>query len=294
LASEEITAETIPVQFREVLDNTEEEIITEKFNLTLFKSKTVFVDERGQITAKEPVRAFYFEENPPSLKMLYIPSGEFWMGTEAGEIARLVKKYNRDWFQRESPRHLVKIAPFYLSQTPITQAQWLYIAQREDLKVERDLKPEPSRFKGSTNPVENVSWLDAVEFCQRLSKMTKKQYRLPSEAEWEYACRAGTTTPFHFGATLTSNLANYNARERFAREPAGEYRKETTPVGQFPPNGFGLYDMHGNVWEWCQDSWPSSYKGAPTDGSAWLDTEENTNVRLLRGGIGDLSSQIPH
>ncbi|MFM8925194.1 MAG: formylglycine-generating enzyme family protein, partial [Microcystis panniformis] len=127
LASEEITAETMPVQFREVLDNTEEEIITQKFNLTLFKSETVFVDETGQITAKEPVRAFYFEENPPSLKMLYIPSGEFWMGTEAEEIARLVEKYNRDWFQRESPRHLVKIAPFYLSQTPITQAQWLYI-----------------------------------------------------------------------------------------------------------------------------------------------------------------------
>ncbi|WP_286825092.1 formylglycine-generating enzyme family protein [Microcystis sp. LSC13-02] len=287
LASEEITAETIPVHFREVLDNTEEEIITEKFNLTLFKSETVFVDERGQITAKEPVRAFYFEENPPSLKMLYIPSGEFWMGTEEREIARLVKKYDRDWFQRESPRYLVKIAPFYLSQTPITQAQWLYIAQREDLKVERDLKPEPSYFKGSTNPVENVSWLDAVEFCQRLSKMTKKQYRLPSEAEWEYACRAGTTTPFHFGATLTSNLANYDATKPFAKEPAGEYRQQTTPVGQFPPNGFGLYDMHGNVWEWCQDDFWENYQGASRDGSPRLEKskkQQNQANKALRGG----------
>ncbi len=209
------------------------------------------------------------------------------MGTEAEEIARLVEKYNRDWFKGESPRHLVKIAPFYLSQAPITQAQWLYIAQREDLKVERDLNPEPSYFKGSTNPVEEVSWLDAVEFCQRLSKMTKKQYRLPSEAEWEYACRAGTTTPFHFGATLTSNLANYDARKRFAREPAGEYRQQTTPVGQFPPNGFGLYDMHGNVWEWCQDDFWNNYQGAPRDGSAWQEKskkQQNQAKKALRGG----------
>ena len=184
-------------------------------------------------------------------------------------------------------RGLVKIAPFYLSQTPITQAQWLYIAEREDLKVERDLNPEPSKFKDSTNPVENVSWLDAVEFCQRLSKMTKKQYRLPSEAEWEYACRAGTTTPFHFGATLTSNLANYNARERFAREPAGERRWKTTPVGQFPPNGFGLYDMHGNVWEWCQDDFWENYQGAPNDDSPWREKskkQQNQANKALRGG----------
>ncbi len=163
----------------------------------------------------------------------------------------------------------------------------LYIAQREDLKVERDLIPEPSRFKGSTNPVERVSWLDAVEFCQRLSKMTKKQYRLPSEAEWEYACRAGTTTPFHFGATLTSNLANYNARERFAEEPAGEYRDKPTPVGQFPPNGFGLYDMHGNVWEWCEDDFWENYQGAPRDGSPWQEKskkQQNQANKALRGG----------
>ncbi|MFM6520110.1 MAG: formylglycine-generating enzyme family protein, partial [Microcystis panniformis] len=155
------------------------------------------------------------------------------------------------------------------------------------LKVERDLNPEPSRFKGSTNPVENVSWLNAVEFCQRLSKMTKKQYRLPSEAEWEYACRAGTTTPFHFGATLTSNLANYDARERFAEEPAGEYRGKTTPVGQFPPNGFGLYDMHGNVWEWCQDDFQENYQGAPRDGSPRREKskkQQNRANKALRGG----------
>ena len=117
--------------------------------------------------------------------------------------------------------------------------------------------------------------------------MTKKQYRLPSEAEWEYACRAGTTTPFHFGATLTSNLANYDARERFAKEPAGEYRQQTTPVGQFPPNGFGLYDMHGNVWEWCQDDFRENYQGAPRDGSPWQEKskkQQNRAYKALRGG----------
>ena len=180
----------------------------------------------------------------------------------------------------EKPQHNVTLKNFLMGIYPITQAQWLYIAQRKDLKVERDLKPEPSYFKGSTNPVENVSWLDAVEFCQRLSKMTKKQYRLPSEAEWEYACRAGTTTPFHFGATLTSNLANYNGTQRFAREPAGEYRARTTPVGQFPPNGFGLYDMHGNVWEWCQDRY-GEYPDAPDTDPQGATTGSE---RVLRGG----------
>jgi formylglycine-generating enzyme required for sulfatase activity len=210
------------------------------------------------------------------------------MGTEEEEIERLKKKYEWDGYTRESPRHLVKIAPFYLSQTPITQDQWRYIAEREDLRVSQDLEPDPSNFKGSARPVEKVSWLDAVEFCQRLSKMTKKKYRLPSEAEWEYACRARTTTPFHFGATLTSDLANYDAtRDTFANEPVGEYREETTPVGQFPPNAFGLYDMHGNVWEWSEDDFHDNYQGAPSDGSVWRKKskkEQKEANKALRGG----------
>jgi formylglycine-generating enzyme required for sulfatase activity len=107
--------------------------------------------------------------------------------------------------------------------------------------------------------------------------LTGKEYRLPSEAEWEYACRAGTTTPFHFGETITGELANYNARETYAGEAEGEYRQQTTPVGQFPPNAFGLYDMHGNVWEWCLDPWHDSYQGEPPrDGSVW-DEDNNDN-----------------
>ncbi|NCR42727.1 MAG: formylglycine-generating enzyme family protein, partial [Microcystis aeruginosa W13-11] len=130
-------------------------------------------------------------------------------------------------------------------------------------------------------PVERVNWYDAVEFCARLSKLTGKEYRLPSEAEWEYACRAGTTTPFYFGETITGELANYNAGYTYADEPKGEYRGQTTPVGQFPPNAFGLYDMHGNVWEWCLDPWHESYQDKTrTDSEVW-DEEQSAEQYLL-------------
>jgi formylglycine-generating enzyme required for sulfatase activity len=129
--------------------------------------------------------------------------------------------------------------------------------------------------------VEKVNWHDAIEFCARLSKLTGREYRLPSEAEWEYACRAGTKTPFHFGETITRELANYDASNTYADEAPGEYREKTTPVGQFSPNAFGLYDMHGNVWEWCEDDYHDNYEGAPRDGSAWL---SNNTTKILRGG----------
>ena len=115
----------------------------------------------------------------------------------------------------------------------------------------------PSRFPGGRRPVERVTWYDATEFCQNLSKKTGKNYRLPSESQWEYACRAGTITAFYFGRTITSKLVNYNANFSYGNAPKGEYRKQTTDVGSFPPNAFGLYDMHGNVWEWCADEWHS-------------------------------------
>jgi formylglycine-generating enzyme required for sulfatase activity len=116
-------------------------------------------------------------------------------------------------------------------------------------------QPEPSRFKGENRPVERVSWYDAVEFCDRLSQYTGKPYRLPSEAEWEYACRAGTTTPFHFGETITSELANYDADYTYGAGVKGVYRGETTPVGSFGVGEmpFGLYDMTGKVWNGWAD-----------------------------------------
>jgi formylglycine-generating enzyme required for sulfatase activity len=145
----------------------------------------------------------------------------------------------------------------------------------------------PSHFKGDDKlPVENVSWLDAVDFCRKLSQKTGRTYRLPSEAEWEYACRAGTTTPFAFGETITPEVVNYDGNFPYGGAAKGEYRQKTTPVGAFPPNRFGVYDMHGNVWEWCLDEWVDNYNGAPTDGSARGNIhsrDENIN-RLLRGG----------
>ncbi|MBE9073826.1 SUMF1/EgtB/PvdO family nonheme iron enzyme [Microcystis sp. LEGE 08355] len=260
-------------------------------NLFLFTAETVLVNKTGQVIERKPVKAYFYDENLPEvgnwkkaqnyIRMMYIPQGEFWMGTEDEEIERLVKKFGWDGFRREKPPHLVKVPAFHISQTPITQAQWQAIAATA--KIDIYLETNPSRFKGDELPVESVNWYEATEFCKRLSRETKREYRLPSEAEWEYACRAGTTTPFYFGETITGELANYRASKTYAGEAKEEYREETTPVGQFPPNAFGLYDMHGNVWEWCADTWHDNYDGAPTDGSVWIENG-NDNRSPLRGG----------
>jgi formylglycine-generating enzyme required for sulfatase activity len=208
------------------------------------------------------------------LEMVIIPGGSFMMGSPEAEEGS---------HNDERPQHEVTIKPFCLGKYQVTQAQWQAVTKLP--QVNRELNPDPSRFKGANRPVERVSWDDAVEFCSRLSNHTKRPYRLPSEAEWEYACRAETTTPFHFGETITTDLANYNGNYTYGQGPKGVYRQETTEVGSFGvANNFGLYDMHGNVWECCQDEWHNSYDGAPTDGSSWLGNEKGSNIRLLRGG----------
>jgi formylglycine-generating enzyme required for sulfatase activity len=233
--------------------------------------------------------AQYFIEdlgNGIQLEMVMIPGGTFMMGSPETEEGST--KYERS-------QHQVTIKAFCLGKYQVTQAQWRAVAAFP--QVTRELKSDPSRFKGDNRPVEPVSWEDAVEFCDRLSNHTKRQYRLPSEAEWEYACRAGTTTPFHFGETMTTDLANYRGRDdwftvkefkwsgSYDDRLKGVYRKETTAVGSFGvANNFGLYDMHGNVGEWCQDHWHNNYEGAPTDGSAWLEDKEGNQERVLRGG----------
>jgi formylglycine-generating enzyme required for sulfatase activity len=227
--------------------------------------------------------AQFFDEplgNDLAIEMTLIPAGSFMMGSPEGELERS---------DREGPQHQVSVAAFCMGKYPVTQAQWRFVAELPSVKQTLDLNP--SRFKGDTRPVEQVSWYDAVEFCARLSTYTKRSYRLPSEAEWEYACRAGTTTPFHFGETITTDLANYDGSNSYGRGPRGEYRQETTPVDHFAiANAFGLSDIHGNVWEWCQDHWHNNYKGAPTDGSAWLDQDADENaLRVLRGGSWDTS-----
>jgi len=176
----------------------------------------------------------------------------------------------------------VAVPTFFIGKFEVTQAQWRTAARWP--KINRDLNPDPFRFKGDDLPVDDVSWEDAQEFCARLSRRTGRTYRLPSEAEWEYACRAGTTTPFHFGLTITPEIVNYDGNKPYGKGPKGPYRKQTVPVGNYDvANAFGLYDMHGNVGEWTQDAWHESYAGAPANGSAW-EQGGDAAYRVIRGG----------
>ena len=233
------------------------------------------------------------------LEMVLIPDGTFTMGAPEKEEGSS---------NRERPQHNVNISPFLMGRYPITQAQWKAIASLTNLKVNEDLEPDPSSFKEPyqgrdrwQRPVEQVNWYEAMEFCQRLSKLTGRNYRLPSEAEWEYACRGvreplalekgESYPPFHFGETIATELANYRGKDdkelgwsgSYGKGSQGDYREQTTPVGYFQVvNPFGLSDMHGNVWEWCADEWHDNYEGAPTDGSAWLDGDDALSP--MRGG----------
>ncbi|MGD1806714.1 SAV_2336 N-terminal domain-related protein [Dapis sp. BLCC M126] len=210
------------------------------------------------------------------LELVEIPAGKFLMGSPEDELERS---------SDESPQHEVNISAFLMGRYPITQGQWKAIVNNVP-KIQRYLNSNPSYFKGDNRPVERVYWYDAVEFCTRLSRYTGRNYRLPSEAEWEYACRAGTTTPFHFGETITTDLANYDGNNTYRQGRKGKYRGKTTPVGSFAvANVFGLYDMHGNVCEWCEDDWYSDYENAPNDGSPWRD-HQNTieTIKVIRGG----------
>ena len=221
-----------------------------------------------------------------SLPLIAIQAGEFVMGSPADEPERQ---------DNDGPLHRVRLEDFLIGQTPITQAQWRAVARLVPplgQRWERELPLNPSNFSGKPNsdqrPVEQVHWQQAIEFCRRLAAITGDAYTLPSEAQWEYACGAGTTTPFAFGESITPELANYRGSEIYANGPKGEYRQQTTPVGMLPANAWGLQDMHGNVQEWCLDHWHGNHEGAPFDGSAWLnkndDDDERSETRLLRGG----------
>ncbi len=261
--------ESIAVRFTAyaLLKDRDEPNLKQQFQtyLPIFDFDVITVDAYGKENSRRRHYAHFLPEdlgNGIVLEMVYIPGGTFMMGSPATEERR--EEY-------ESPQHQVTVPAFYAGKYPITQAQWQAV-----------MGNNPSYFKGEKRPVETVSWDDAVEFCSKLSQQTGKKYRLLSEAEWEYACRAGTTTPFYFGETITSDLVNHKGSSPYANAPKGLNRRKTTDVGSFPPNAFGLYDMHGNVWEWCSDEWYENYNATPTDGSSWEPGTDNT--RLLRGG----------
>ncbi|MBS9386143.1 MAG: SUMF1/EgtB/PvdO family nonheme iron enzyme [Dolichospermum sp. BR01] len=243
-------------------------LISNLQGLKLEKIEVVTTNKFGEIIQRQQRIAKYFIEdlgNGVILDMAAIPGDTFMMGSPENEAGRS---------DNESPQHQVTVPSFFMGKYPVTQAQYQAI-----------MGNNPSYFEGSNRPVEQVSWINAVAFCKKLSQKIGKTYRLPSEAEWEYACRAGTTTPFHLGETITTDLANYDGNDTYGQGTKGVYREETREVGSFGvANNFGLYDMHGNIREWCQDNWHRNYEGAPTNGSEWLDIEENINWKMLRGG----------
>jgi formylglycine-generating enzyme required for sulfatase activity len=209
----------------------------------------------GKKAVKPQAKDSNIVTNSIGMELVCIPPGEFMMGSPANEEGRN---------SGEGPQHRVKISKgFYMNVTEVTQAQWKTV-----------MGNNPSYFKGDDLPVEMVSWDDAVEFCRRLSQKEGKGYRLPTEAEWEYACRAGSTTRFCYGDSDTS-LVDY---AWYTNNSIGK----THPVGQKKPNAFGLYDMHGNVWECCSDWYDAGYYSqSPGDDPKGTSTGQ---YRVLRGG----------
>lgn len=313
--------------------------------LSPFEYEVVSVNPQGHVTDRAQRQNVYFGEpldGDVIVKMVMIPGGQFWMGTESAEVQWLCDTNGSMHFMAEEPHHRVSVPSFAIAMTPITKRQYQAVmgrlpgqpivrelppeeqgaldeamaeinAQLEQWLQDRENQAQWAMFQGwmesreaekakhLDDPVECVSHQDVLEFCEKLSAMTGRPYRLPSEAEWEYACRANTETPFYFGETITTDLANYCGVDKavygvdqdledfgpglshYGQGPPGSYREAVTAVGQFSPNAFGLYDMHGTVWEWCADDFHRRYDGAPVDGSPWT-TETGYAEKVLKGG----------
>lgn len=243
-----------------------------KFNFTTISNDAcMIIGKKFTLpTRSHPGKAKYISldlGNDLTLDLIGIPGGKCLMGSLPNEAERE---------KEETPQHEVSIRPFLLGKYPITQAQWQAI-----------MGGNPARFvedsTKSKKPVERVSWYDCCLFCEKLSALIGREFRLPTEAEWEYACRGKTQTPFHFGSTIGTEFANYNGEDVYGSGFEGENRRQTTDVDNFSPNKFGLYDLHGNVAEWCADTWHNSYQNAPEDGSAWI-SDNPKDLRVLRGG----------
>jgi formylglycine-generating enzyme required for sulfatase activity len=217
--------------------------LKEKIKLQTFNFNCIALDKFGKISSSTPSTAKQFIEKLGkgiTLEMIYIPQGRFLMGATKDEFG---------FVENESPEHWVDIKEFFISKYPITQMQW-FLVMKEVISCQ---------FHGTNFPLETITWFQALAFCHKLSQKTGRIFRLPTEAEWEYACRAGTTTPFHFGETITTNVANYDGNYNFNTDLKSAYHQMTTPVGSFFPNAFGLFDMHGNVWEWTCSEYSEYY-----------------------------------
>ena len=262
----------------------------------------VTLDAKGERLPPDRATANVFSEplGPNArLEMVSVPGGLFTMGSP---------RYEPERRPNEGPQHAVSLKPFFMSAGPVTQAQWAAVVALRPAKHIHELDPFPSFFKGDELPVETIAWNQANEFCKRLADLAGRDYRLPNEAEWEYACRAGSTGPFHFGPTITTDFANYCGQGGavcgesggksvasdvydgvayhsggYDQGPPGVFRGTTTSAGTFPRNRLGLYDLHGNVWEYCLDDASQNYSDAPADGSALLSGAAGAG-KILRGG----------
>jgi uncharacterized protein (TIGR02996 family) len=250
----------------------------ELLRLTHILSQAIVIPNRPELENRlrsllqegvQPIGPFW--TNSLGMKFAWVPSGTFLMGSPTNEEERS---------DDETQQTVTLTKGFFMGIHLVTQEQWQAV-----------MGNNPSHFKGEKNlPVEQVSWDDCQEFIKKLREKDKdkRAYRLATEAEWEYACRAGTTTPFHFGETISTAEANYDGNYRYGSGKKRKYRQKTTPVGTFPANAWGLHDMHGNLWEWCQD-WYGDYPNndvtdpqGPTSGQ-W---------RVLRGGSWNYDPQL--
>ena len=222
-----------------------------------------------------------FRDCPECPLMAVVPAGSFLMGAPKAE---------EGWDEMEGPVHRVTFAaPFAIGAHEVTFAQWDACVAGGGCGGHR---PGDEGWGRGSRPVINVSWDDARSYAAWLSRRTGESYRLPSESEWEYAARAGTTTPFHTGLTISTEQANYDGSYAYGSGPKGFFRGRTIPVGSFEANAFGLHDVHGNVWEWTADCWHwdyPNYEGAPSDGSAKNSGEWECSNRVLRGGAWNLN-----
>ncbi|MEY3219777.1 MAG: hypothetical protein RIT27_1134 [Pseudomonadota bacterium] len=234
-STEQTLLKTKPVLITTPLEKT--------INLQTVHFNSIQLDKHGKMISSIPCKAKQFTEDLGkgiALEMIYVVGGRFLMGASPNELGIMAD---------ELPQHWVEIEDFFISKYPISQMQW-FLLMKQGLSCQ---------FNGANLPVEKVSWFQALDFCRQLSKKADKSYRLPTEAEWEYACRAGTLTAFHFGETITTDVANYDGNYDYNSHSKNTYKQMTTPIGTFPPNRFGLCDMHGNVWEWTCSEYREHY-----------------------------------